>query len=394
MSPNNILVIQSGGPTAVINRSLSGIIRASRRLFPESRIYGADHGMEGLIVGHIPELTDISGLALSSLDSAPGAALGSTRRKLREEDIEPVFETLDRHNIGVLHIIGGNDSALTGMEISTAAGRSNYQLQVVNVPKTIDNDLVMTDHCPGYGSTARFVSQATLGVGRDALAMGISSPITVMEVMGRDAGWVAASASLYKRDAFDPPHFIGVPELPFEEEAFLIQMEDAYRRYGYAVAIISENIREPSGSIVGKSDPWHTDDFGHSYYDSPVRLLAQKVTEHIGVRCRYEKPGTIQRSLIDSTSSTDWAEAHTVGTAAVEAVAAGRTDIIITLERAQSDNYTSLTGSAPLNDVAGKVRILPDQYLPQISGNTSTAFKEYLEPLVGSTLPYPYRLLS
>lgn len=393
MPPKNIMVIQSGGPTAVINRSLSGIMRASRQLYPESRVYGADHGMEGLISGKIPELTNISSIALSSLDSAPGAALGSTRHKLREEDIKPIFDTLDHHNIGILHIIGGNDSALTGVEISAAARRSGYQLQVVNVPKTIDNDLVMTDHCPGYGSTARFISQATLGVGRDALAMGIASPITIMEVMGRDAGWIAASASLYKRDARDPPHFIGVPELPFEEESFLIQIEDAYRRHGYAVAIISENIRGPSGSVIGKSDPWHIDDFGHPYFDSPARILAQKVTERIGVRCRYEKPGTIQRSLIDSTSSTDWAEAHIVGKAAVEAAATGQTDIIVTLERAQSDKYTSRTGSSPLSNVAGKVRILPDQYLPKISGDTSTEFKQYLEPLVGKTLKYPQRLL-
>ena len=241
--------MQSGGCTAVINQSLAGIITSYQKIAPQSRIFGADHGVEGILSGNIPDITDISKETIKSLGSAPGSALGSTRRKLRPSDTEAIFNLLDRHKIKTFHIIGGNDSATTGLTFQREAESMGYDLTVVNIPKTIDNDLVQTDHCPGYGSSARFVAQATLGAGRDALAMGISSPITIIEVMGRDAGWLAASASLYKRDDFDPPHFIGVPEIPLDEERFLIQMEHAYRKHGYAVAVLAENVKGTNGTI-------------------------------------------------------------------------------------------------------------------------------------------------
>ena len=390
---NNIMVMQSGGCTAVINRSLAGIIRAAGRVLPGSHVYGAAHGMEGLISGKIPNLTEISTTKLSSLDSAPGAALGSTRRKLRDEDVGPILTTLDQHGIHILHIIGGNDSAETGMSISNAARIMSYDLNVVNVPKTIDNDLTETDHCPGYGSAARFIAQATLGVGRDAAAMGISSPITIIEIMGRDAGWLSAAGSMYKRDRYDPPHYIGVPEITFYEDVFLLRMEEAYRENGYAIAVVAENIKGPEGAIGGQTEPWFVDDFGHPYYDGPARYLAEKVSRRLGVRCRHEKPGTIQRSFMDSVSTTDAMEAHTVGEAAIEAAAAGETDVIVSLGRGSNSPYKCDVKLVPLYKVAGNTRTLPEKYLPDESGNTSSEFKEYLEPLLGETLQIPGHLL-
>ena len=390
---NNIMVMQSGGCTAVINRSLAGIIRAAGRVLPESRVYGAAHGMEGLISGKIPDLTEISTSKLSSLDTAPGAALGSTRRKLRDEDVAPILATLDQHDIHILHIIGGNDSAETGMSISNEARIMGYDLKVVNVPKTIDNDLTETDHCPGYGSAARFIAQATLGAGRDAAAMGISSPITIIEIMGRDAGWLSAAGSMYKRDRYDPPHYIGVPEITFYEDVFLLRMEEAYRENGYAIAVVAENIKGPEGAIGGQTEPWFVDDFGHPYYDGPARYLAEKVSRRLGVRCRHEKPGTIQRSFMDSVSRTDAMEARMVGEAAIKAAAAGETDVIVSLVRGSNSPYKCDVNLVPLDKVAGNTRTLPEKYLPDESGNTSGEFKEYLEPLLGKTVQIPEHLL-
>ena len=388
--------MQSGGCTAVINQSLAGIINSYQKITPKSRIFGADHGIEGILTGNIPDITDISDQSIKSIGSAPGSALGSTRRKLRQTDTKGIFELLDRHDIRIFHIIGGNDSAATSLTFQNEASSLGYDLTIVNVPKTIDNDLVETDHCPGYGSSARFVAQATLGAGRDALAMGISSPITIIEVMGRDAGWLAASATLYKRDNFDPPHYIGVPEIPLDEEEFLIQMEYAYREYGYAVAVLAENARGSNGVIGGQTEPWFTDDFGHAYYEGPSRHLAEQVSRRLGVRCRYEKPGTIQRSLIDSISQTDSDEAYKIGQEASLRAESGETGVIMSLKRKSGQIYECSSTTVPLENVAGNVRLIPDEFLTKelaTVGNTTNEFKRYLEPLTGETVRIPEHLL-
>ena len=249
MYNGNILVVQSGGSTAVINSSLSGIIREARERFPLSRILGANYGIEGIISSNLIDLTNISEYKLTSLDETTGAALGSTRHKILPNDMDPILDALRKHEIRMIHIIGGNDSAETALEISKTASHANHDLIVINVPKTIDNDLVLTDHCPGYGSAARFIAQATLGAARDAWSMSMSSPVTIIEVMGRDAGWLAISSSLYKKDESDAPHFIGVPEIPLDEGYFLGRIEDSYKKNGYAVAVIAENIKGTNGVI-------------------------------------------------------------------------------------------------------------------------------------------------
>ena len=383
MYSKNILVVQSGGSTAVINSSLSGIIREARERFPLSRILGADHGIEGIMSSDLIDLTNISEDKLTSLDETTGAALGSSRHKILPNDIDPILDALRRYEIRMIHIIGGNDSAETGLELSKAAIHANYDLIVINVPKTIDNDLVLTDHCPGYGSAARFIAQATLGAARDAWSMNMSSPITIIEVMGRDAGWLAISSSLYKKDESDPPHFIGVPEIPLDEEYFLSKIEDSYKKNGYAVAVIAENVRGPHGVVGNQEKPWFVDEFGHQYYDGPAKYLSHRVMKELNVRCRFEKPGTIQRSLGDSVSETDKFEAHLVGINAVRFASNDVRDVIITLDRLNGESYQCAAAHAPLAEVAGKTRVLPREFLPDTSGNTPQYFKDYLRPLIG-----------
>ena len=387
-SSGNILVLQSGGCTPVINSRLAGLIKKGQTVYPKSRIYGSLHGIEGAIAGKIPDITDTSDTHLESLARMPGAALGSSRYRLMPNDLDPLLKTLRSHDIRILHIIGGNDSAETGLAVSKASREINYDLKVINLPKTIDNDIVLTDHSPGYGSAARFISQATFGAGKDAEAMGINSPICIIEVMGRDSGWLAAASSFYKKNSHDAPHFIGIPEIPFSEEDFLISIETSYRNNGYAVAVISEKIRSKEGVLGNKQPPTFTDNFGHSYYESPSQYLSSLVEQKLGVRCRWEKPGTIQRSLIDAISSTDRKEAYAIGQKAIEMSQNEVSEIILTIIRSEQPTYEYSIESAELKYVAGKTKYLPEEYRPSKQGDTSDLFKSYLKPLLGDPVYY------
>ena len=226
--------MQSGGSTAVLNRSLFGLVSEALHRGVYGEIYGALHGLDGLLAGRLIDLSRYTEAQWKRTARTPGAALGSSRRRVRPEDIPTLRDILVDRDIGQVFIIGGNDSAETGHRIVTEMESAGSPVSVVNVPKTIDNDLERTDHTPGYGSAARFVALATMGAGRDAETMGAESPVTVIEVMGRDAGWLAASSALARRDERDAPHVTCVPEFPVDETRFLDLMDDAYRRFGFA----------------------------------------------------------------------------------------------------------------------------------------------------------------
>ena len=390
----NVLIVQSGGCTAVMNRSLAGI---AQELF-ESRsfgeIYGALHGLDGVLDDAFIDLRrHTSRRYWANIANTPGAALGSSRRSLRPTEIPNVLKALVKHNIGYLFFIGGNDSAETAHLISEETRNWGQGVTVVQVPKTIDNDLVVTDHAPGYGSAARFVALATMGAGMDAESMGRASPITVLEVMGRDAGWLAASSALGKRGEEDPPHYICLPEVPFDQEHFLCRMEDSYRRWGFAVAVTAENARGPSGPLDDQEEPYFTDDFGHKYYEGPGRHLAKLLGRRLKVRTRFEKPGTIQRSLMACVSRSDAEEAQLVGRAAVEYAREGHGDYMVSLERRPGSGYQCTTGLAPLETIAGKVKPLPSEFIDVTSGLVTDAYLEYARPLVGGPMPRYARLM-
>ena len=352
----------------MLNRSLLGIFRQATETQAFGEVYGAIDGVEGFLPnpetgtaklprsGNPVNLGKISKAAWNRIARTPGAALGSTRHKPSPEEIPVILDGLSAWDIRHLFIIGGNDSAHTGHRLSVASRAAGYELTIVNVPKTIDNDLVGTDHSPGYGSAGRFVALATMGAGRDAEAMGRSSPITIIEVMGRDAGWLAAAAALARQDERDAPHLIFVPEVVLDESRFLDQMEATYRRLGFAVAVISENVRGPDGVLEGQEDPSYVDGFGHPYFEGPARYLAGLVGRRLKVRARYEKPGTIQRSFMTCVSRTDAQEAEMTGAAAVRYALDGHTDEMVSLVREPGDGYSCTTCLVPLEQAAGKVR--------------------------------------
>ena len=371
----------------MMNRSLFGVVDEAEAHRKFQEVYGAVRGVEGLLGGDIVKLGTRSGAEWRRIARTPAAALGSTRRKIQTEDLPGVFDILSRFDVRYCFIIGGNDSAETGHAISAASKAAGYDLVVIIVPKTIDNDLAVTDHSPGYGSAARFVALATMGAGRDAEAMGKASPVTVIEVMGRDAGWLAASGALARREERDAPHVICVPEVPVDEDRLLENMEDAYRRFGFAVAVISENARGTDGVIGGQGEPWYVDDFGHPYFDGPGRYLAGLISGRLKVRARYEKPGTIQRSLVACVSALDAREAEVAGRAAVRYALEGHSDQMVTLVRGPGKHYGCTTGLTPLGTVAGQVKTMPLEYLDPSSYYVTSRFLDYARPLIGGRLP-------
>ena len=259
-SRKNVLVVQSGGCTAVMNRSLVGVVEEVFEWPAFGEVYGAVHGLDGILDKNFLNLRrQLGKKAWSRIARTPGAALGSGRRNLRPEEVPGVLETLNSRDIGYLFTIGGNDTAETALRVGQEARANGQGLVVIHVPKTVDNDLLVTDHTPGYGSAARFVALATMGAGRDAEAMGKASPVTILEVMGRDAGWLAASSALGKRDEMDAPHCICVPEVPLDEDRFMGRMEEAYTRWGFAVAVTAENVRGRSGPLGPHQDPFYID---------------------------------------------------------------------------------------------------------------------------------------
>lgn len=377
------VVLQSGGCTAVMNRSLRGVADEALSSRAFARVYGARYGVEGLGSGDLVELGGRSDRVWTRIARSPGAALGSTRRRVTDDDLYPIFRTLARHGISHLFLIGGNDSAANAMLLADEHGSRGLDLTVMSVPKTIDNDLAGTDHSPGYGSAARFVALATMGAGRDAEGMGSVSPMTVIEVMGRDTGWLAASSALAKREERDAPHLICVPETPVCEEAFLERMEDAYRRFGFAVAVVAENARSADGVLGRQDEPQFVDDFGHPYYMGAGGYLAGLAGRRLGVRVRYEKPGTIQRSMATLVSPTDAAEAERAGREAVRFALEGRSGEMVSLVREPGATYGCGFTTVPLSSVAGRVRAMPARYLDTSLGMATADFVEYARPLAG-----------
>ena len=389
---SNALILQSGGPTPVVNRSLWGVVDEASRHPEIGGVFGAVHGIEGLLNDDLIDLGTLSASRWARVARTPSAALGTTRHRPTDAELGRIRENLGKHGIRFLFAIGGNDSASTGHRIDAAAGSDGFPQSVVLVPKTIDNDLVLNDHTPGYGSAARFVALATLGVGLDGESMGQTSPVTIMQVMGRDAGWLAASAALVRHEERDAPHVLGLPEVPLDEDRFVGLIEDAYRRFGFAVAVVGENTQGGEGVLGPEREPVRVDAFGHPYYEGVLQHLGRLASDRLGVRVREVKPDVIQRSFGQCVSHVDASEAEAVGRAAVLLAVEGRSDCMVTLVRSPGEPYACTTGSAPLDRVADGVRQMPPEYLDADACFVTGAFIDYARPLIGRALPRPARL--
>ncbi len=384
----NLIIGQSGGATAVINASLVGAVRAALADEHIDHIYGMRYGIEGLLKEDILDLRQQPETLWSQLLYTPSAALGSCRYKLQEHDPEQAVEILRRYDIRYVLYIGGNDSADTAHQLAQAAAHMNYELHTISVPKTIDNDLPFTDHCPGYGSAARFIALATMDSTLNTISIPWYYPVKVIEVMGRDAGWLAAASALGKRNEIDPPHIILFPEQPFVEERFLAQVEAVYRRIGYVIIVAAETVRDDKGQALGASGQVGVDAFHHPLVSGAAQYLVELVKRQMKLRARFDKPGDLQRMDSNSVSSVDRNEAYLVGQNGIQALLAGESDKMITLVRSTAPTYACTTGMVDLARVANVQKLLPNDYLDESKTMVTQAFHEYVLPLIGEPLPH------
>ena len=383
----SLLVLQSGGPTHVINQSLAGVFHEAERSGAFKRVLGADHGPRGLIDGKFIDLSAQSKAVWRAVARTPGSALGTARRKITDEDLPAVFEALQAHNVTCLISIGGNDSAENARLFSVEAQKRDYPLTVMAVPKTVDNDLPATDHCPGFGSAARYLALATMSTARDAEAMGVDRPILVMEAMGRNAAWLAVSAGMGKREERDAPHAIVSPERVVHEDRFLALLEEAMTKFGHAVAVVAENAKGPDGPLGAGGEPDFVDEFGHAYWPSPAHYLSRLASRRLKVRANFTKPGMLARSMAPTVSRVDAREARMVGEAAVRYALQGESGKMVTLVRAPEGPYQCGVGLAPLEAVAGKERLLPEGFSEPVTEFPTRLFRDYARPLMGGPLP-------
>ncbi len=387
------VVGQSGGPTAVINSSLAGVIQEALRHSEIEAIYGAINGIKGVLEEEFVDLGQEPAEVLEGLRRTPGAALGSIRYKVKEGDYERILQVFKAHNIRYFFYIGGNDSMDTAMKLDSLAKETGYELRVIGIPKTIDNDLAYTDHCPGYGSAARFVAMAVRDSGWDTRAMRVNSPVKIVEIMGRNAGWLAGAAALAKEREDDPPHLIYVPERPLSKDKLLKDVEEAYRRYGYVVIALSEGVVNERGEpFGGEFAPKEVDAFGHVLKGGASDAAASIIKAELGLSTRIDKPNYLYRSFSLAVSEVDREEAYEVGRVAVIAALAGETGKMVTLIREPGPVYRSTTGLVELEKVANVERYLPDDFISGDGNFVTEAFIEYARPLIGGDLP-PYARL-
>jgi len=393
-----ILVVgQSGGPTAVINASLAGVIEEAQRHPCFAAIYGLRHGIEGALREQVIDLSDMRGPDLDLLARTPASALGSCRRKLSELDYERILNFFRTYNARHFVYIGGNDSMDTCHRIAELAAASGYEMQVMGVPKTIDNDLLRTDHCPGYGSAARFLALAARDTGRDLEAMATFDDVVILEAMGRNTGWLAAAAALGKEAEEEAPHLVYVPEIPFDENRFLDNVARVHGLLGRVFVVVSEGIRDAEGRFVGQHavGAGGRDAFGHVVHALTTGVaahLTELVRERLGLQSRFLRPGLIGRALSACTSETDRREARAVGRAAVAHLAAGQTGLMVTLERTSNSPYRCETGTVPLAEVVNAEKPLPRKFTNEAGSMSSSRFREYVLPLIDGPLPPLARL--
>jgi ATP-dependent phosphofructokinase / diphosphate-dependent phosphofructokinase len=376
-----------------MNASLAGIVESARQSGRFSSILGARCGVEGVLANDLVDLTNLSQERLQRLRATPSAALGTSRHRPDDGEIQRILAAFRARGVTAFVPIGGNDTAETALRLDTAARVSRQHLRVVTVPKTIDNDLAETDHCPGYGSIARFVALAVRDAAFDTRAMAQIYPIKIVEVMGRNAGWLAAAGGL----AFDtdlPSPVLCLPERPFADlDALAALAQSRIDRDGYCVMVVPETMKWSDGSPVAGNTPDWVDSFGHPYFLGVGNALTRQLSARLGVRARYDKPGTIARMAMHSASDVDLEEAWQCGAEAVRRALTDESGVMVTILRTSHDRYDVSYGSTSLDRVANVERRLSDDMIAECGHDTTEQFRTYATPLLGATI-MQYEVLS
>ena len=385
MAKGNMLIAQSGGPSMVINQSLVGAVLAARETRAVGKIYGALHGIQGILDERFIDLRKESRKTLEAVANTPSSALGSVRRKPTAEDCAAIFKVLQKLGIRYFFYIGGNDSAETVHIINGEAVKAGYGIRCFHIPKTIDNDLRENDHTPGYGSAARFVACAVKGDDLDNRALG---GVKIDVIMGRNAGFLTAAAALARDAEDDGPHLIYLPERPFSVDGFVRDVKAAMKKYGRCVVAVSEGIADKDGVPIIAKFTQEVDSHGNVQLSGTGALgdlLAGVIKEKAGIkRVRADTFGYLQRSFPGIASTTDALEARLVGVAAVQAavcddVSSGS----IAIQRKPTKKYAVEFVVVPLRSVAKETRHMPDAFINKAGNNVTQAFIDYARPLVG-----------
>ena len=393
MPQGKVLVAQGGGPTAVINQSMAGVALEARKFRNVELVYGAYHGVSGIINEDFLDLTQETSHNIEMVANTPSSALGSTRDKPDLKYCHEIFEVLKAHGIGYFFYIGGNDSSDTVRIVSEEARRANYSLRCIHIPKTIDNDLVGNDHTPGFPSAARFVAQAFMGANLDNAAL---PGVYLAVVMGRHAGFLTAASALGKKFPDDGPHLIYLPERVFEVDKFLGDVKNTYEKYGRCVIAASEGIHDKQGTpiISQLTSQVERDAHGNiqlSGTGALADLLCNEIKGKLGIkRVRGDTFGYLQRSFMGCVSDVDQREAREVGEKAVQYALWGDRDGSVAIKR--TGFYSVDYQLVPLESVAGKTRIMEDEFIAANGTDVTDAFRLYLRPLLGSGMPDAYRL--
>jgi 6-phosphofructokinase len=389
-----VLVAQGGGPTAVINQSVVGVTLEARKFPQVKAVYGAIHGVQGIVKEDFLDLTRETTHNLEQVAETPSSALLSTRDKPDDAYCARIFKVMQKHDIRYFFYVGGNDSSDTVRIVNQHAEEAGYEFRAIHIPKTIDNDLLLNDHCPGFGSAARFVTQAFIGLNLDNRAL---SGVLIGVVMGRHAGFLTASSSLARKYLDEGPHLVYLPERPFSTDRFIADVDRIYRKHGLCTVAVSEGIQDDKGTPIALtlSDSAERDAHGNVQLSGSGALgdlLADQIKSKLKLkRVRSDTFGYLQRSFLGVVSDRDAHEAREVGEIAVQYAMWDNVDGSVVLRRPVL-NYSVSYDLVSLESVAGKTRVMPDEFINAEGDGVTTAFDNYCRPLIGSSVPEPHRL--
>ena len=392
----NLLVAQSGGPTAVINASVAGVIQEAGRHECIEEIYGGLNGIWGVLREELIDLNDEKAKSIEGLKYTPAAALGTCRYKLdfkkkpeqAAKDMDRLFEVFQAHNIRYFFYVGGNDSQDTAHKIQEQAIARNYEMRIMGVPKTIDNDLPHTDHCPGYGSVIKYAATSVMEIALDVGSMATEEgSCCIIEVMGRHAGWIAAGTALAHRNESDAPHIVLIPEIKFNEEAFLARVKATVAAHRFCVVVVGEGLKGADGKELA-ADQSRRDAFGHPVLSGAAEHLEEIVTKKLNLKARSVKLGYAQRAAAHFASLTDATEAAACGEAAVRNAIEGKTGYMVKIVRLQTSPYKWTTDLQPLGDIANVEHTVPRDWMTEDGFLPNEKFMEYARPLIqGEVVP-------
>lgn len=387
MAQHNAFYAQSGGVTAVINASACGIIEACRRESDRiGKVYAGHNGIIGALVEDLIDVSQESDEAIAALRYTPGGAFGSCRYKLKDIEThrtqyERLIEVFKAHDIRYFFYNGGGDSADTCLKVSQLSEKLGYPLTAIHVPKTVDNDLPITDNSPGFGSVAKYIATSTREAALDIASMcATSTKVFVLEVMGRHAGWIAASGALAGNGEGEPPHLVIFPEIPFDRTAVMARVDEAVKKYGYCVIVVSEGARYPDGTFL--ADAGNTDAFGHRQLGGVAPTLAGMVKQDLGYKYHWAVADYLQRAARHLASKTDVEQAYAVGREAVELALDGKNAMMPAIKRVSDEPYEWRIEAVPLAEVANKEKFMPRDFIREDGFGITPACRRYLSPLI------------